>query len=101
MRGSSKFEVRSSKQIRNSKKQFLSVGKRENGLVPSSPLPSPPVEEREKAARQIIRFEPGLTICARIRLLKSASTKARKFGIRGLNLVRVSSFDFRLFTPCK
>jgi hypothetical protein len=92
-----------SKQIRSSKTR-LSVDMRTPWLVASSPLPSPPLEERENIWRVPSQRELVNNFGADVRPLTSAVTKfakPRRFGFRVLNLIRVSDFEFRIFTSCK
>jgi hypothetical protein len=91
MRGSAKFEVRSSKQIRRAK-------------VPLTPALSPSDGERGNARRALSWRKLGANSCASIHFVKSVATKSvepGRFEFRDLNLIRVSGFEFRIFTSCK
>jgi hypothetical protein len=97
MKGSSKFEVRSSKQIRRAKMTRRSVDMRTPWLVASSPVPSPPMEEREKTRRARSWCKLAANFGADVRLLTSAATRSMEtliFGFRVSNLIRVSGFEF-------
>jgi len=102
MNGSSKFEVRSSKQIRKSKMStptnFVNAGLA-NGSFPLTPALSLGEREKNREGRRCQRLSCSIEDSARF--LASAATKREQFGFRVLNLIRVSSFGYRVSTACK